>query len=72
MQRLERQGSNREINATSVHYDYYVGEGQTKTIRRFLEIFVFACAHHTSPALHIQRLIANHCGTSGALFQNYL
>jgi hypothetical protein len=35
VQRLERQGSNREINATSVHYDYYVGGGQTKTIRRY-------------------------------------
>ena len=32
---LERQGSNLEINATSVHYDYYKAEGQTKTIRYY-------------------------------------
>jgi hypothetical protein len=30
---LERQGSNREIKATSAHFNYYVEEGQTKTIR---------------------------------------
>lgn len=33
MQRLLRQGSNREINATSTHYNYCKSEGQTKTIR---------------------------------------
>jgi len=38
---LERQGSNREINATSAHYDYYVCERQTKTIRLIITNFKF-------------------------------
>jgi hypothetical protein len=41
VQRLERQGSNREISATAVHYDYYVGEGQTKTFACIIKSFNF-------------------------------